>query len=279
MSSIDVTSNPQYIALQQSYQDQLSTVDQIQQLQDQLTKLSDDAQTNPNNQASDIQQIQDLQNKIKSLDPDGKYTNTDGSFKDANQVADLTTEENNALASLGAVLNGQAAIEQANQAVADINGPNMQPDIFTRVQMVFAQMGQASDTVAQGYIDQVSNNVAQIDQINALSQAVNDAKPTGTDPTKTAPISASVIQQLQDAGVQMPSDIKENSDGTYTMSQADYSTVQTNVQSQCSSLTTLNQNISISMNKAIDVSQQCTTFQSSSLEQWSQLVQKIASAM
>jgi hypothetical protein len=71
--------------------------------------------------------------------------------------------------------------------------------------------------------------------------------------------------------------MKPGSDGTYSPTQSQFDTMINNIQSTESSLTTLNQNKTIDLNKSIDVSQQCTTFESTDLEKWAQLMQKLSS--
>ncbi|WP_129781737.1 hypothetical protein [Peristeroidobacter soli] len=150
-------------------------------------------------------------------------------------------------------------------------------DIMTRALIVMALLGNACDGCSNGFMDQLTDNCDKIDQLNGLAQQVRSLRPTGTDTTKTANVDANTINQLKSLNVTLPTDLKQNSDGSYSVSQADFDTLQNNVQSQSSSLTTLNQNTTISMNKAIDASQQCSTFQASDLEKWAQLMSKILS--
>lgn len=292
MGSIDVTSNSQYVALKQSYDSQISTAQQIQDLNQQITDLTNQIQQLGTQGMTEqtLQQIQACKDKIatahqqiQNLDPSHALTNTDDTLKDPNAVADLTQEETTALSALSIVLNGDASIKAADAAAAQATGglegsPGEKPDIMSQVMMCMAMLGDAADSVTKGYMDDIGTNVDNITKINTLMQNVNDQKPGGTDPTAKGTISKDVVDQLQQLGVQMPSDMQLNSDGTYTMPQSDFTTIQTNAQTQNSSLTTLNQNLTISMNKAIDSSQQATTFRSSTLSQWSQLMQKIASS-
>ncbi len=276
-SNYDVTNNPQYLALQQSYQDQLDTVSNIQALQERLTTATNDAQTNPdaNAKAADLQQIKDIQQQIHNLDPGGKLTNPDGTFKDANIQQDLTAQEQDALNTLSAVIQGQDALQQIT-ATALSTKTDSDADLSSRCMMVMAMLGDADDSVAQGYMADMTNKVNEINELSSIAEVLRVDRPDGTDPTKTGPVSAQLINELQQMGVQVPSDITLSSDGqTYTISQADIDTALNNIQSTQSSLTMTNQDTNINMSKAIDASQQARTAESSSLEQWTQLMQKI----
>ncbi len=210
-----------------------------------------------------------------ALDPSDSVRRATAAGKDP--IADLKQEETEALSSLATVLNGQEAIAQAQAAGAKAAGLGEEPDLMTKVMLTFAMLGQANDTVTEGYMDQISTNVDDVTQLSKYSQDVRSARPNGTDSNATGQISADVVNQLKGLNVEIPAGAKLSSDGkTYTLTQSDFDTVINNVQSQSSSLTTLNQNKTIDLNKAIDIGQQCTTFQSSDLEKWAQLMNKLA---
>lgn len=152
-------------------------------------------------------------------------------------------------------------------------------DIMTRALMVMAKLGNSCDGCTNGFMDQLTGSCDTIDDLNKSSQVVRAAKPTDTS-AKTGTISAAAVQDLQKQGVQLPDDVAKmtpDASGNFTIPTADFDTLSNNIQSASSSLTTMNQNTTISMNKAIDASQQCSTFQASDLEKWAQLMSKILS--
>jgi hypothetical protein len=153
-------------------------------------------------------------------------------------------------------------------------------DIMTRALVVMAMLGNACDGCSNGFMDTLTDNCDKIDQLNGLSQAVRSARPSGSDSTVKRDMYEDTVNQLKQLGVTLPDDMNNmtpNAAGQYLIPQSDFDTILNNVQSQSSSLTTLNQNTTISMNKAIDASQQCSTFESGDLEKWAQLMQKILS--
>jgi len=279
--TIDVTSNSQYIQLKQSYDQKIDLETQIQGGLDKLNDIGHQMSSlDPH--SDQWKQLQDQynaqMNKLQGLDPDGSVRRA---MTGGESAQTLKAEEATALNNLGSVLIGQDAIEQANAAAAQATGnvANKDVDVMTRALMTFAMLGQADDKVVAGQMDVISDNVNKITQLNSLSEAVRNARPDGTDSGKTATISADVVKQLQSLGAEMPMDkMTLSKDGqTYTVSQAGFDTMTNNIQSTESSLTTLNQNKTIDLNKAIDVSQQCTTFESTDLDKWAQLMQKVES--
>jgi hypothetical protein len=151
----------------------------------------------------------------------------------------------------------------------------MQPDIITRAMLVMAKLSDATDGVTGGYIDQIDGNVDQISSLNDQSQVVRTMRPSVDDDKTTGTLSAADAAKLQQLGVALPSDVKPDAQGNYQFTQKQCDSVLNSVQSQSSTLTTLNQNTTISMNKSIDVGQQCSTFQASALDKWAQLLSKI----
>jgi hypothetical protein len=119
--------------------------------------------------------------------------------------------------------------------------------------------------------------VDKITQMTTLQQTVRDARPDGTDANKNGTLSADVVKTLQGLGVQVPTgSMTLSTDGkTYSLPQSAFDTLNNNVQSQSSTLTTLNQSTTIKMNKTIDVGNQCTQMQMSDLETEKQVLQKL----
>ena len=278
--TIDVTTNSQYVSLKQSYDQRIDRDQQLQGGVSQLKDLTSQMQgLDPHSQKwQDLQkQYNATMGNLQKLDPDGSIRNALTSGTE--NVEQLKDQEVDALKNLGIVLIGQDAIQQAHDAAAQATGAASKSDgdIMTRVMLTFAMLGQADEKVVAGQMDAISGNVDKITQLNSLSEAVRSARPTGTDGNATKQLSADVVKQLQALGVQLP-DVKPDAGGqTYTYKQTDFDTMVNNVQSTESSLTTLNQNKTIDLNKAIDVSQQCTTFESTDLDKWSQLMQKLSS--
>jgi hypothetical protein len=278
--TIDVTSNSQYVSLQKSYEQRIDTDQKIIDGVDKLNTLRGNMSAlDPHSQkyADMNKQCNSILDNLKKLDPDGSIrTKLDNNSESITQLKDQEVE---ALKTLGTVLIGQDAIQQAHDAAAQATGAasKSEGDIMTRVMLTFAMLGQADEKVVAGQMDSISGNVDKITQLNSLSEAVRSARPGGTDGNATKQLSADVVNQLKSLGVQLP-DVKPDSGGqTYTFKQSDFDTTINNVQSTESSLTTLNQNKTIDLNKAIDVSQQCTTFESTDLDKWSQLMQKLSS--
>ncbi len=275
--SIDATTNSQYIALKQSYDKQIDTDEQMKKWAGDMKDLQKQMQScDPNSE--DGKKLKAMFDKLTAsmneLDPDGSIRKAISDGKDP--AADLKKEEAEALSSLVTVLNGQEAIEQAEAAGKKASGLGEEPDLMTKVMMTFAMLGKANDTVTEGYMDQISTNVDIVTQLSTYSQTVRSARPDGTDSNAKGKVSADVIDKLKGLGVAIPGGATKNTDGTYSLNQSDFDTLINNIQSQSSSLTTLNQNKTIDLNKAIDIGQQCTTFQSSDLEKWAQLMNKLA---
>jgi len=151
----------------------------------------------------------------------------------------------------------------------------MAPDIITRAMLVMAKLGDATNGVTDGYIDEINGNVDQIGDLNDGSQAVRTMRPSTDDDKTKGTLTADQAAKLQALGVALPSDAKPDAQGNYQLTQKQCDQVLNSVQSQSSTLTTLNQNTTISMNKSIDVGQQCSTFQASALDKWAQLLSKI----
>ncbi|MEJ1965648.1 MAG: hypothetical protein WDO56_30495 [Gammaproteobacteria bacterium] len=283
--TIDATSNSQYIALKQSYDDKIDKAPTARKYYDVLKEAKDQlAQSGAPAGSAYAKSLQDKVDKAQAaldyFDPDGSLRKEFDAGKSASDVnAGLNQEETQALGHLAAVLEGADAIAQADAQSKKLRGQGMEPDLITRVMLTFAMLGQANEAVTKGYMDGISENVDKITELSGLSETVRVVRPGGTDSNKTAEVSADVIKKLQSLGVQVPTDkMKLSSDGkTYTASQTEFDTINSNVQSESSSLTTLNQNTTIDLNKSIDVGQQCTTFQSSDLEKWAQVMNKLAS--
>lgn len=276
--TIDVTSNSQYIALKQSYDKQIDRDQQIEQGLDDLKSMTTKMSTlDPHSKEyHDLDvSMKSTTDKLEKLDPGGAIR---GKIVAGTESAEqLTQQETEALSTLATVLDGQEAVKAANAAGAQAAGIGEEPDVMTKLMLTFALLGQATDTVTQSYMDDISANVKSVTELSKYSQTVRSARPDGTDSNATAKVSADVIDALKGLNVEIPAGATKNSDGTYTLKQSDFDTLINNIQSESSSLTTLNQNKTIDLNKSIDVGQQCTTFQSADLDKWAQLMNKIAS--
>jgi|GEM_PF-2194642 len=274
--AIDVKTNPQYISVQQDYQQKLDNLQRIADAQDDWNHLQGGELT-----PEQIQQKQRDSDLLWQLDPDCSLRNMLGSDPKAGVESvrgELMQQEADALRQITILLQGADALKEAEAAAAAATkGLNADQDMMTRVMAVFAMLGQANETVTSGHMDNISGNVDKITQLNTLQQNVRNRRPEGSDANKTNEISADVVNKLRELGVEVPNNWKLNDDGkTYSISQSSYDTLINNIQSQQSSLTTLNQNKTIDLNKSIDVGQQCTTFRSTFLTKWSELMQKLS---
>jgi hypothetical protein len=271
--SVDLTTNSQYLALQKQYQDQIDTASNAESIYKLMKGVQDALDSmDPSDPTWDNQQalLVNYSSQLDKVDPDGSLRKEMDAGEDP--ITDLQSQESNALGALATTLFQQDA---ASQLEASGGVKTMAPDIMTRAMLVMAKLGDATNGVTDGYIDQIDGNVDQISSLNDESQVVRTMRPSTDDDKTKGTLTAADAAKLQALGVALPSDVKPDANGNYQFTQKQCDSILNSVQSQSSTLTTLNQNTTISMNKSIDVGQQCSTFQESALEKWSQLMSKI----
>jgi hypothetical protein len=198
--TIDVTSNSQYVSLKQSYDQQINRDQQLVDGVDNLNTLRGQMQTlNPLSPeyAEANKQCNAILDNLQKLDPDGSIrAKLDNNTESVSKLKDQEVE---ALQTLGVVLIGQDALQQAQAAAAAATGgvAKSDADVMTRVMMTFAMLGQADEKVIGGEMDTISGNVDKITQLNSLSEAVRSARPDGSNSSATGHLSADVVKQLQ----------------------------------------------------------------------------------
>ena len=139
-------------------------------------------------------------------------------------------------------------------------------DVETRASFVLMTCGQNADGVANGYMDILDDGTATQKQCNDLESAVRAKKPGGTSSDATGTISQDMINQAKALGVTLPDDmasIKPDKNGDFSIKQSDFDTFLNNIQGQSSDVTTGNQELTIKLNKMIDLSEQSKQFETS----------------
>lgn len=139
-------------------------------------------------------------------------------------------------------------------------------DVETRASFVLMTCGQNADGVANGYMDILDDGTDTQKQCNDLESAVRAKKPGGTSSDATATISQDTIAKAKALGVTLPDDmasIKPDKNGDFSIKQSDFDTILNNIQSTSSDVTTGNQELTIKLNKMIDLSEQAKQFETS----------------
>jgi hypothetical protein len=266
MTSIDVTQNSQYITTKQSYDDQIATDDKVKDLQ---AKQAQYAATHPTYFDSEEQQPITPHNpyddQLAQIDPDGSIRKKLGSDPDA-VIGKLTAQENEALGHLAATLQGDQVVADINDLLAN-SKPDPHLDVFLRVFLVFQKSGNSADDTGQSFIDDMSDKADTSETLDKLLPEVGNKRPNGSSTDAKGTIAGSVIDGLDQAGVDLPrNEMTKNSDGTYTMSQSTFDKITNNIKSRQSSLATMQQSGQTQMQGILDFVKECRDLQSQVLK-------------